>query len=56
MSNWVVACGGTEPVMTVKGRRIQYMWNKKSHEHAYYDLGRDLFLNDEDVKSLGMAV
>lgn len=55
MSNWVVACGGTEPVMTVKGRRIQYMWNRRTLEHAYYDLGRDLFLCDDDLKSLGIS-
>lgn len=56
MSNWVVACGGTEPVMIVKSRKVQYMWNRKSLEHAYYDLGRDLFLNDDDLKLLGLTV
>jgi len=55
MSVWVVACGGTEPVMTVKGRRIQYMWNRQTREHAYYDLGRDLFLDNADLQSLGMT-
>jgi hypothetical protein len=56
MCNWVVACGGTEPVMTIKGRKIQYMWNKLSRKHAYYDIGRDTFLCAEETKSLGLSI
>jgi len=56
MSNWVVACGGTEPVMTVKGRKVQYMWNKTTREHAYYYHGRDIFLEKDDLISLGLAI
>lgn len=49
--NWVPACGGTElPFETRNGRRVQYMWNRNSREHAYYDLDRDIFLDDAELK------
>ena len=34
---WVPACGGTEaPFTTRTGRRLLYMWNPTTGEHAYY--------------------
>jgi len=49
---WVVACGGEEPVMTVKGTRVQYMWQPSTGRHAYYNLDNDLILTDEEIEIL----
>ena len=49
---WVVACGGAEPVMTVKGTRVQYMWQPSTRRHAYYNLDNDMFLSDEETEIL----
>jgi hypothetical protein len=49
--NWVPACGGTEPITTYRtGRRLQYMWNTTSGEHAYYDVDRDIFLDNAEAE------
>ena len=55
-SDWVPACGGTEtPFTTRTGRRLLYMWNLSTGEHAYYDLASDTFLsNDEASTALAM--
>ena len=51
-TDWVVACGGTEPIMVVNGRRYQYMWNRKAtcgrDSHAYYCFETDVFLTDSE--------
>lgn len=54
--DWVPACGGTEtPFTTRTGRRLLYMWNLSTGEHAYYDLASDTFLsNDEASTALAM--
>lgn len=49
---WVPACGGTEQPFTVRGRTLLYMWNSISLEHAYYDLGQDVFLSNADAFAL----
>ena len=56
MSDWVPACGGTEtPFKTRTGRTLLYMWNRKTGEHAYYDVGADVFLtNDEATAAIGL--
>jgi hypothetical protein len=43
---WVPGAGGTEPVSTIEGRRLQWCYNPKLHKHAYYDLDNDLILTD----------
>ncbi len=55
-SDWVPACGGTEtPFTTRTGRRLLYMWNPSTGEHAYYDIASDIFLsNDEASTALAM--
>lgn len=46
---WVPACGGTEtPLTTRTGRRLLYMWNLTTGEHAYYDVINDVFLSAEE--------
>ena len=54
---WIPACGGTEaPFTTRTGRRLLYMWNPTTGEHAYYDVGNDVFLsNDEATAALAMC-
>jgi hypothetical protein len=56
MDNWVVACGGTEPVMSIGARRVQLMWNRATNERSYYDHSRDIFLEHDDLVSLGLSV
>jgi hypothetical protein len=47
---WVPACGGKEvPFETRTGRRLHYMWNMNTGEHAYYDLDRDIFLSNAEA-------
>ena len=56
-SDWVPACGGTEtPFTTRTGRRLLYMWNLSTGEHAYYDVVSDIFLSsDEASTALAMS-
>ncbi len=52
---WVPACGGTEvPFNTRTGRRLLYCWQPSTGNHAYLDLGSDIFLTDEEA-SLALA-
>jgi hypothetical protein len=52
--SWVPACGGTEKQFIIKGRTVQYMWNTFTKEHTYYDVLRDVFLENDDLKELGL--
>lgn len=52
--SWVPACGGSEQPFQVQGRRVQYMWNTFTGEHAYYDLEADVFLDQEQTALLGL--
>jgi len=49
---WVPACGGTEVPVTIKGRRLLYMWNQRTGEHAHLDLDTDIFLTTEEYTEL----
>lgn len=49
---WQVACGGKEPVMVVKGYRVQYMFQPTTGRHAYYCLDTDIFLTDTEAEAL----
>ena len=49
--NWVPACGGTEqPFTTRTGRRLQYLWNETTGEHAYIDCNTDIILTNEEAE------
>lgn len=49
---WQPACGGSEKPFTVKGRRLQYMWQPSTGNHAYLDLDRDMFLEDSEANEI----
>lgn len=55
--DWVPAAGGKEePFNTKDGRRLQYMWNPSTREHAYLDLDTDVLLSDDEAwKVLGSS-
>jgi hypothetical protein len=48
LDSWVPACGGTEEVYTVRGKRFLYCYNPKQHKHAYLDVDCDMIMSDED--------
>ncbi len=50
--HWVPACGETEKPFEINGYRLLYMWNKHTAEHAYLNLGTDIFLTDEEVTEI----
>jgi hypothetical protein len=56
--DWVPAAGGKEEPFTARdGRRLQYMWNPVTKEHAYLDLDTDVLLSDDEAwKVLGSSV
>ena len=44
------------PFTTRTGRRLLYMWNTETGEHAYYDVVNDIFLSgDEAATALAMT-
>jgi len=49
---WQPACGGTETPFTLFGYRLIYMYNTVTKEHAYLDLGRDVFLTVAEFEAL----
>jgi len=50
---WMPACGGTEkPFFTRDGRRLQYMFQPSTGEHAYLDLDRDVFLSNDEASKI----
>lgn len=50
--NWIPACGGTEvPFKSRSGKRLQYVWQPSTGQHAYLDLGSDLILSDEEAEA-----
>lgn len=53
--NWIPACGGTEqPFTSRSGKRLLYCYQPSTGNHAYLDLGSDMFLTDEEA-SLALA-
>lgn len=42
MSDVVPACGGTEPISVINGRRWQYVYQPASGRHGYLDVDNDL--------------
>ncbi len=50
VNEWEPASNGAEtPFLTRTGRRLQYVWNRESGEHAYLDLDRDVILTAEEA-------
>ena len=50
--NWVPACGGTElPFKSRSGKRLQYVWQPSTGQHAYLDLDSDIILSDEEAEA-----
>jgi hypothetical protein len=49
---WVPACGGTETMFTVHGKRVLYVYNPKQHKHAYLDLDSDMIMSDDEYLAL----
>jgi len=51
--DWIPAAGGAEePFVTRGGKRLQYMWNPSTGEHAYLDLDDDLILSEEESRAI----
>ena len=50
--SWVPACGGTElPFKSRSGKRLQYVWQPSTGQHAYLDLDSDIILSDEEAEA-----
>ena len=50
--SWVPACGGTEtPFKSRTGKRLQYVWQPSTGQHAYLDLDSDIILSDEEAEA-----
>lgn len=49
--DWFPACGGTEiPFTSRSGKRLLYVWQPSTGNHAYLDLDSDIVLSDEDAR------
>lgn len=50
--NWIPACGGTEtPFTSRSGKRLLYVYQPSTGNHAYLDLGTDIILTDEEARA-----
>lgn len=50
-NNWHPANGGTEqPFLTRTKRRLLYVWQPSTGNHAYLDCDTDLILSDEEAR------
>jgi hypothetical protein len=50
--SWVPACGGTEvPFKSRSGKRLQYVWQPSTGQHAYLDVDSDIILSDEQAEA-----
>lgn len=48
---WLPANGGKEKsFLTRTGRRLLYCWQPTTGNHAYLDVGTDIFLTDEEAQ------
>lgn len=49
--NWQPANGGTEtPFTTRNRRRLLYVWQPSTGNHAYLDCDTDIVLSDEEAR------
>lgn len=54
--DWIPACNCSEqPFTTRSGRRLLYVYQPRSGNHAYLDMGTDLILSPEETR-LAMAL
>jgi hypothetical protein len=50
--NWYPACGGTEtPFISRSGKRLQYMYQPRTGNHAYMDVDCDMIITDEEARA-----
>jgi hypothetical protein len=50
--DWFPANGGTEtPFTSRSGKRLLYVWQPRTGNHAYLDLGSDVILSDEQASA-----
>lgn len=42
MRDIIPACGGTEPVSVINGKRWQYIYEPSTGRHGYHDIDNDL--------------
>jgi hypothetical protein len=50
--SWQPACGGTEvPFKSRSGKRLQYVWQPSTGQHAYLDVDSDIILSDEEAEA-----
>lgn len=48
--DWYSASNGTEqPFTSRSGKRLLYVWQPRTGNHAYLDLGSDIILSDEQA-------
>ncbi len=48
--NWYPANGGTEtPFISRTGKKLLYVWQPSTGNHAYLDCGTDLILSNEEA-------
>ena len=48
--NWYPACNGTEiPFFTQTGRRLLYVWQPSTGNHAYLDTMSDIILSNDEA-------
>jgi hypothetical protein len=49
--NWFPACNGTEtPFLSRSGKRLLYVYQPSTGNHAYIDMGTDMVLTDEEAR------
>jgi hypothetical protein len=52
LDSWVPASGGTElPFKSRSGKRLQYVWQPSTGQHAYLDVDSDVILSDEEAEA-----
>ena len=50
--SWQPACGGIEvPFKSRSGKRLQYVWQPSTGQHAYLDVDSDIILSDEEAEA-----
>lgn len=50
--NWIPANGGSEsPFISRSGKKLLYVWDVYSGDHAYLDCGSDIILSAEEAEA-----
>ena len=54
--DWTPACNGTEvPFNTKSGSRLLYVYQARTGNHAYLDMGTDMVIPDNELHLYGMG-